>query len=452
MTKLDQNSPSSRDKVLIISYFFPPLRAAGAARIVGQIKYLVQAGWDISVITVAASPDIESDLTTLNKLPAGVDVIRTRSFEIGWLLNAVRGRSRQTTSADNGDQESASRGISSLIKLPLRIVYRICKFPDKWVGWLPPLLVTTWNTIREGRHSVVISTSPPHSSHLVPAFLKTFLGFRWIADFRDGWTAPPYRGIDKGLGARTARILESFVLRRCDRIIANTDGNKSELLATFSFLDDKKITVITNGFDIKTPLQDVDILPDETDCDIMHLGEVYSQVFDLLIYPLASIKQRDPARLPRIFMYGNLSSEILTRFREAGLADHVISKGWVAWDKSIHIMRRATSLFLMLPHTRGGSTTVPSKLYAYLFSGRPIMLIGPPGDAATLVQTVGKGMAITDKDPDKIAEGMLSFVDAVRQGVYAGPIDHNKLRPYTMEQTAQRLNSLLTETLGRAST
>jgi glycosyltransferase involved in cell wall biosynthesis len=277
----------------------------------------------------------------------------------------------------------------------------------------------------------------------VPALLKGFFSIKWVADFRDGWTAAPYHEKRKGFENRLKRLLEAFVLKRCDKVIANTNGNKRALLDTFDFLGDGKVTVITNGFDTREPLEDIEIRKEETDCDIMHVGAVYPAVVDLLVYSLSSIKKRHPERLPRILVYGQMSNEDLLRLREAGLENNVLYKGWVPWDKSIHLMKKARSLVLLLPHTKGGSATVPSKLYTYLFSGRPVMLIGPSGDASSLVETVGVGVAIKDEDPDKIADGILSFLDALGRGDYARQADENRLRPYTMEAVVNRLNRML---------
>ena len=385
-----------------------------------------------------------SDPSAMERLPDGVDVMRTRSFEAAWLARALR-RPNPAKGEVTSRANPLVRAIRTVIQAPLRVLYKILTFPDAKVGWSLPLLLHTWKIARKGTYPIILSSSPPHSSQLAPAILKGFIGFKWVADFRDGWSASVYGSKRRPIELRLRRILERFVLKRCDRVIANTASNKKALLATFSFLDDKKVTVITNGFDTNAPLKDIPIEKDDIDCDLMHVGSLYREVVDTLVSPLASIKKRRPDRLPRVFMYGQMPPRAFSRLREEGLDTHVSYKGWVSWDKSIHLLKKAPSLILLLPHTTGGSATVPSKLYGYLFAGTPVLLIGPSGDSADLIESSGAGMVIRDEAPDAIADGMVTFLQAVARGDFAGGADKDVLRPYTMQAVAAKLDRLLTE-------
>lgn len=445
MTRGEPHPGPNPKKLLIISYFFPPLRAAGTTRVHGLATYLNARGWEVSVITVAASPDLTSDRATLNNLPVEIKVLRTRSFEIGWVLRRFRGLATPGVGKGPARKTSSAPALRWILTSPLRAFYRVCSFPDSRVGWFLPLLFATWRAIRTERYPVVLSSSPPHSSQLAPAFLKAVCSFRWVADFRDGWTASPYRGTRTGLRARLARGTEAFVLRRCDKVIANTEGNKRALLGTFPFLAEEKVAVITNGFDTKAPLKNVVIRDDETNCDVMHLGAIYPEVAGVLVSSLSCMKKKYPGRVPRVFIYGPMTDGILSRFEEANLSDCVFYKGWVSWDHSIHLMRKARSLLLLLPQTEGGRTTIPGKLYAYLFSGRPIILIAPSGDATTLVEVTQAGVSIVDSDPERIADQLMTIIDSIRHGTCVRPLDEGILQPYTMETVVAKLDGVLTD-------
>ncbi|MDX6642953.1 MAG: hypothetical protein QOD76_915, partial [Solirubrobacteraceae bacterium] len=55
------------------------------------------------------------------------------------------------------------------------------------VGWLPFALPRALSLARRERFDCVITTSPPHSAHLIGLALRR-RGVPWVADFRDGWT------------------------------------------------------------------------------------------------------------------------------------------------------------------------------------------------------------------------------------------------------------------------
>jgi glycosyltransferase involved in cell wall biosynthesis len=48
----------------------------------------------------------------------------------------------------------------------------------------------------------------------------------------------------------------------------------------------------------------------------------------------------------------------------------------------------------------------PGKLFEYMASGTPILLVGPDGDAASLVRSSGTGLAISADDPQAIVNAL----------------------------------------------
>jgi glycosyltransferase involved in cell wall biosynthesis len=440
-----------KKKLLVVSYHYPPINSAGVSRIIGFIKYLHERDWDISVISIDKSTRERSHASMLERVPAGVDVTRSRLFELDGLVKRYRSSMAKPASSGAGVGTTArlarvTERIKSWLKIAPRAVYGILTFPDKSASWVLPLFFAAGRVIRRQGHFLVLSSSPPHSSQLALGMLKVFGRFTWVADFRDGWTAPNYCAFPNRLHEFVSRRLETFVLKRCDHIIANTNGNRRELLKNFDFVNDDKITVVTNAFDAELPVANVELSDEDLDCDLMYLGEVYAEVVDRLISSLAGVKKAG-GRMPRIFFYGHIEEEHLARIRENGLGDNVFYRGLVSWDKSIHLMRRARALFLLLPHTMAGSTTVPSKLYAYIFSGRPVLALAPSGNAADIVEEVGAGWVIRDKDPAKIAAGIVAFVEALNSGTLEIDRNEEKLRQYTMRETAAKLDGILCDQL-----
>ena len=436
-------------KALFVSYHFPPINTAGVARITGFIKYLRQSGWGITVITVKGSPRERSDPGMLEHIPDGVRVVRTGSLEIDALTAKRRHRAAPSSLGGAPHNVHAQNSpIVSLLKAPLRAVYRLLTFPDKQVGWMWHLFVTCLKTIKEEDHYLVFSSSPPHSSQMAIAMAKRLRRFTWVADFRDGWTAPAYRPIRNRFSRWLSQRLEIWVLKSCDKVIANTDGNRSALLSAFSFLHSDDVVVITNGFDTGIDIKPVEIAEGEDDCDFMYLGEIYAEVVDLLVSSLAGVRQRN-GLLPRVLIYGHMDERDRAKIKQHAMEDAIVYRGSVGWAKSIHLMRRAKSLLLLLPHTLGGRTTVPSKLYSYMFADRPIMVVGPEGDATRIVKESGCGVAVTDRDPHRIAEALQTFLTSLEDGSYQPTRNERVLSTYTMEHIAEKVEGVLSGALER---
>lgn len=70
------------------------------------------------------------------------------------------------------------------------------------------------------------------------------------------------------------------------------------------------------------------------------------------------------------------------------------------------ILTHADALLVHLKRDPLFAMTIPSKIQAYLFAGKPI-LCGVSGDAADLVQRAGAGRAFTPEDPAALAEAVV---------------------------------------------
>lgn len=126
---------------------------------------------------------------------------------------------------------------------------------------------------------MVLTTSPPESTHLVGIEPQRSLGIPWVVDFQDLWT-------EKVLNYRPATPLHDWWIKRLERsvfttadhVIANTRGNAERHIRRFG-LSRSRIDVIENGFDRD------DLIPPQiiTLPDIFRIG--YAGAFDKHEFP-----------------------------------------------------------------------------------------------------------------------------------------------------------------------
>lgn len=438
----------NRRRLLVVTYHFPPIASAGVFRVSGLIRNLEKSGWDIDVLTVRDSPFDTHDPSTLDLLPPDLTVTRTRSFD----LSAALLRSRRTGRAPapspaagtagnpTGVGGAPARRRSGVLRRLFRGVFhalvRLTSFPDRRVGWTLPLMRAAWAWLSRNPGAAVLSSTPPHSTHLALAFLKPLRRFHWVVDFRDPWTAPmrlPKRRVMSYLN----RALESWVLRRADIVVANTPGNRDALLESFQWLDPGKVVTITNGFD---PADVGDTASDGAiDADIVYFGEIYPRMLALYLDALSVLRSRGAA-VPRLKVYGLMSEDDRARVRERGLEDSIEFMGAVPYRESLALMKRARALLLLLPAGDVWRTCVPSKLYPYLFADARVLALGPEGDASRILTETGRGVTISSEDPEHIADAITAFF-AETPATVEPSID--SLAPYTMQDIAARFHTIL---------
>lgn len=450
---------STKGKVLVVSYYLPPDISPGSLRMSGIMNGLMRRRWEVSAISVKSTPPATRDDSSLSRLPRDIDLVQTVHWDLyGWLrktfgLDAKGPRiDREDGSIgrppSRGDR-TFSEGIRRILRLPAVAACRLLEFPDRYAGWIPPLVLRAGKLIGDKKIDIVLSSSPPHSSQLALYLLSYVRRFKWVADFRDPWTVPDRRGRG-GFVMGLRRMLERRILRRCDRIIANTPGNQSALLDTFSFLDRSKVTVITNAFEMNE--DDMDEEGEEQDpaggareCDFIYTGEIYLGMLDLLLEAMRIIAGRKSVLQPVIHIYGLIHQQDLAKISRLGLEENFKYYGFVPYRRSLRIMKEAKALLLLLPHGGDSTSWVPSKLYRYLGSGRPVLGIAPQGDAARIIEETGGGRAITDTDPEAVADKLCDFVASLRRG--APPVERNEeeIRRYSMDAIVSQLDGILLE-------
>lgn len=441
--------------LLVVTYHFPPIQSAGVYRMVGMVKYLRAHGWQISVLTVRRSTHEGSDDASLNLIPDGIEVIRTDSIEpAARVLRAagVRGeasapaeKSEYSPGAGDGRQPLRKSLLRRALSRPARGLLYLLSYPDHQVGWVPRVATEVMAFVRRHPGAIVLSSTPPHSTQIGVRLARAFSRFGWVADFRDPWTAP-LRQPKNRANLALQRALERWVLSGCDRVIANTAGNRKELLASFPRLDAARVQLVPNAFDTET--LPAPAAPDDPAlaCDMAYFGEVYPGMLDAYFEAVRLLVAEDANRAPRLHVFGRVGVDDVQRVQRSRLSPYIVFMGTVSYARSLSLMRSARSLLLLLPDGESLATCVPSKLYPYLFSGRPVLALVPPGDAARIVEETDSGAVVAPGEPRATAEGILAFVERVRRGELPRSSSGDaRVTAYSMDRVASRVDQILRE-------
>jgi glycosyltransferase involved in cell wall biosynthesis len=85
------------------------------------------------------------------------------------------------------------------------------------------------------------------------------------------------------------------------------------------------------------------------------------------------------------------------------------------------MMAEADILLLLISNTAAWKGNYPGKLFEYLASGKPVLLVGPEGEAADLIRSTGSGLFIPADDVPSLARVLRDLsggVQAFRQGCF----------------------------------
>lgn len=422
-------------RVLVITYYWPPAGGAGVQRWLKLCKYLPENGVLPTVITVepekATYP--QRDESMLREVHPDVEVIRTNSFEpLQWYAR-LAGKDKVPY---GGFANVSNKGVGSKVSRFIRGNFFI---PDARKGWNKYAFRAAKKVIAEKGIDIVITTGPPHSTHLVGLRLKKELGIKWVADFRDPWTGIYYYNelLHTKWAASIDQKFEREVLVEADMVFSVCNSNLLSIMALAPGVSRSKLRLFPNGYDKSDFLGAV---PKVTDyVQIGYTGTLagsYSP--EPLLIALNELSKSVDFRLK---VAGRISPAIADHIRDLGLGQRVDYIGYVSHSDAIKILRESHLLLHVLPNIALNAQGTTGKLFDYIGSGTPILNVGPEtGDSAAIIAEADSGQTFERTD----IEGMLQFMKNTLEDVEKSPVpDNRKQHIFERSEQAKRLTDIL---------
>ncbi len=360
------------NKVLIITYYWPPSGGSGVQRWMYFAKHLKQLGWEPIIITVderqASYATFDS---SLNKEVENIRVIRTATREplrwYSWLIS----RSKQKGIPQG---QVKQKRFFDKIAAYIRGNYFI---PDARKGWVPFALKAAKNILAKEEISCVITTGPPHSTHLVGLRLKQQLNLKWWADFRDPWSDLFYNKQLYRTSKAKARDsqLETQVLKAADGVITTIGGTLQESLKAKA--PKQKFATIFNGYD-------ADLIKDIKTTSVSPFHVVYTgllthnQEYNAVVDALSFFQKEISIRFS---LAGNIPSEIIEEIKQELPQVEVINHGYLSHREAITLTKSA-DLLLNFIFIGAQTQMISGKLLEYIATEAPILSLGDPNSEA----------------------------------------------------------------------
>lgn len=378
------------NKWLIISYFSKVDGMACSQHIDNRIPCLEKHGIEPLMLTSICGDNWSKVYheKVLSVSPSGL------RFELRHLRN-------------NGKLNSFIASILILLILPFYLLEKIVIDLDSEWSWFPLAFLAGSRIIKKEQPEVIYSTGGPASAHLAAALLSKRFKIPWVAELQDPIVHEDWQRSKRAL--KVYKWLEQLICTRADAVIFLTAKALSNA-AERTGLNTKGHFIYPGA----SPIKDKAIRATKgTVCNFAHFGSLGgSRNLKVFLEALQHVLEFNPklAEVIRLDLYGNcdkLSKQLILNFP---WKDVICDHGRVSHDTSIAAMHNCSVLLLIQNTEIFSSETIPSKVYEYFQSGRPVLgLIYHNEELKKMFEELGHISAEADNPVDVARAIMISF-------------------------------------------
>ena len=368
-------------------------------------KYLPSEGWQPVIYTPENPEQLAVDTSLESEIPAEGEVLKTHIIEPYELYKKFlrkSGHSKEAVEVNpvNAQNKSFAQKAAMWVRGNL---FR----PDPRCLWIKPSVKFLKKYLEEHPVDLIVSTGPPQSMHLIGRELARETGLPWVADFRDPWTKIFYfKHLSMTrLTERWHKKMEKKVLDDASVVVAVSPLVQQE----FQAMTQTPVELITNGFD-ECDFRDESM---EDDCNvrsaaaggpdkdfvITHTGLFAADGNPTMLWKVLAekcSKNEAFAKSLKIRFVGKTDESIIESVREAGLESYLTDLGYQPHAVAVEEQRSASLLILPLRKEPEYKAVLPGKLFEYLASWRPVLGIGQPDGAMSMILNTTKTGVVLD--------------------------------------------------------
>ncbi|MCF6167810.1 glycosyltransferase family 4 protein [Lutibacter sp.] len=392
-------------KALIITYYWPPAGGSGVQRWLKFVKYFRDFGVEPVVFTVKNPQYPILDKSLQNEIPKGVEILKQPIWEPNNIVSFIVKKNNETVGFLNPNPS-----VFGKLAQYIRANYFI---PDARKFWIKPSVKYLKNYLSKNEIDVIITTGPPHSTHLIGLKLKQKLAVKWVADFRDPWTEIDYfhqlpltkKSIKKH------KYLEKEVLNNADAVIVVGDTMKKNY-SKFN----KNVITVTNGFD--SEIVDTKGLLD-TKFTMTHIGLMNADRNPEMLWKVLaeiSTENKDFAKDFELKLIGKIAPDVNKAILVNNLGNNIHLIDYIPHDKVIEFQKKSQLLLLVVNNVPSAKAIITGKVFEYLMAKRPILAIAPiNGDLAEIIKRTNSGFVVGFDDEVLLKKTILDLYSRFKQ-------------------------------------
>lgn len=363
---------SAVPRLLYITPYFPPLAHVGALRPLKFVRHLGAHGWDVTVLAdLTSSQSVERRLW--DAVPASVDVRWDYSGRAQPAFDAAMQAPSVSTAT------AAPRAKRGGLRAPAWL-----KWSPEYVPLgehsveIPRALRAGRRLLREQRFDAIMVNADPYAALLVGLKLGREFDTPLLADLRDPWALCDLRRPERPAPQRALTdALERRVVEGAARFIVNSRTTYEAYRTWYDDVPDDRLAWIRNHGDAGL----IGGAPAPRDEDapftLLFLGSFRRYLHgNAMLEALAALRQRGvgPGDV-RLVVTGSVTAEARAIAEELGVSEPLVEQPYVPYPDIGGAMAAAD---LLLCLNNASTMRLPSKLYDYAMSERPILVMADP--------------------------------------------------------------------------
>jgi hypothetical protein len=448
-------------RILIVAFHFAPENTSGTHRSLHFARGLIDAGVDVTVLTRSLASIDKADDSLRAVFPWPDRIVRVHAE--GTLLSRVvptvkrvvlpPDRNEVRTDLPDGGTIATAEAESVIPGTPSPTLHfartrlllnRIETHPDSHKGWYRPAILKGRELFRWGSFDLVFASGPPWTSLRVGAALASENGVPFVADYRDPWTrrAGRERFSDGAPFDWLTERLEARVIASSDLVLTNSPGVAEAFLEGYAELGPSGVATILNGSDARRRSRETPF-PTSPGLVARHFGSLYA---GRRIAPLLSAAaSRGESRGGwQVEQYGAApAAEDLEGLPSSVRAELSVRPG-LPFATAVDRMHEPGLLVVIQPVSF--ERQVPTKLYDYLCTGNPILVLAPERSSTWLL--AGRFERCFRADPDDVA-GIAKILEFLEERKAAGTLSQVATVDDTADLTKRAISAEFLQRVGK---
>jgi glycosyltransferase involved in cell wall biosynthesis len=226
------------------------------------------------------------------------------------------------------------------------------------------------------------------------------------------------------------RKLESIVVNGSSLVIVNTEPLRKDMASRYGSIGEK-LMVVPNGYDARDFNGIQHFSFPGSRFAITHAGLLYSKRDPIaFLNAIEHLKKERPDIASEIHFYQiggtdyDLGYDLKEVCAQKGISDNVTILDYMKHEECLGYLAASDALLVIQPDTK---TQIPSKIYEYVYLGKPILTIAEKhGALAALVSDHGFGSVFEPDEHLRIADYMLELLRKKQKGESPKPDYHLK--------------------------
>lgn len=413
-------------RVLIISYYFPPMGFSGVQRIAKFVRYLPRFGWMPTVLTIHPAGYFAFDPTLLQELDNhAVDIVRTPSLDPTRLF-----RKKRAVAFPKEKRRRAASELSQWVFIP-----------DNKIGWMPFARREGSRILERTPFDAIMSTAPPYTCHLIGSSLSRRHGIPLLLDYRDDWLDNPRHVYPTRLHLKTHSRMEKRAANQASSIVTINPVIAESISRRLG----RHVDVISQGFD---PADfDTGVELDPKYFRLTYTGVFYdAQRPDVFLEGCARFlaHRPDARRHLRLDFAGTLPQDAETRAGRLGLDSLLTFHGYLSHRDVVELQMKSSVLWMTIGRRQGSESISTGKLFEYVGAQRPILALVPDGTASDLLKSYNLATVVDPDEPELVAMAIERLYDTWLNRKFP-EADAAFVRRFDRIELTRRLAALLTD-------